>query len=88
MNKNINQKYICQQRKFFSGDGFATWNKFAKQDARDRDEFYYGDFPSDFKWGASTAAYQIEGAWDRDGKGESVWDRFTHNASCRLGEFS
>lgn len=34
-------------------------------------------FPADFVWGAATAAYQIEGAAAEDGRGESVWDRFS-----------
>ena len=33
-------------------------------------------FPDDFRWGAATASYQIEGAAHEDGRGESVWDRF------------
>jgi beta-glucosidase len=34
-------------------------------------------FPSDFVWGAATASYQIEGAAHEDGRGDSVWDRFS-----------
>lgn len=44
------------------------------------DEKAYGKFADGFMWGTATASYQIEGAWNKDGKGESVWDRHSHES--------
>jgi len=42
-------------------------------------------FPAAFLWGAATAAYQIEGAVDVDGRGPSIWDTFSHTPGATLG---
>ncbi len=41
-------------------------------------------FPPDFRWGAATAAYQIEGAVNADGRGPSIWDTFSHTPAKTL----
>ncbi|HAE29480.1 MAG TPA: beta-glucosidase [Flavobacteriales bacterium] len=43
-----------------------------------QNELNSDDFGPNFIWGAACAAYQVEGAWNQDGKGKSIWDTFTH----------
>ncbi len=44
-----------------------------------------GMFPEDFLWGAATSSYQIEGAWDADGRGPSIWDEFCRQPGRVVG---
>ena len=48
------------------------------QEQIDKDTLQLSSFGKNFKWGTACAAYQIEGAWNNDGKGISIWDKFTH----------
>jgi beta-glucosidase len=47
--------------------------------------FTKNDFGDDFKWGVSTAAYQVEGGHDADGKGPSIWDEFSNKKNRIFG---
>lgn len=60
---------------------FAQFNTLEKLD------FSSLDFGTDFKWGVATAAYQIEGAHNIDGKSHSIWDTFSHKkGAIKTGE--
>src|SRR5580658_7787913 len=77
----IKSSLLTGSSALFAGPEFAA-RTFASQEsvpgAVALPEIEGAHFPSDFLWGMASAAYQVEGAWNLDGKGESNWDRFSH----------
>jgi len=75
----ISRRKALQQLSFLGSaallGGIPAWAH-----ARQKETFPFSqnDFGKDFRWGVALAAFQNEGAWNADGKGESIWDRFNH----------
>ncbi|CAK6969067.1 klotho [Scomber scombrus] len=61
--------------------GLKTWGRFSKLPYPGDKAFLYDTFPGDFMWAVGTAAYQVEGAFEKDGKGLSIWDTFTRGGN-------
>ncbi|XP_051882723.1 klotho isoform X2 [Pristis pectinata] len=60
-----------------TGAGEGTWARFASLPYPEDNLFLHDTFPEGFIWSVGTSAYQTEGGWQQDGKGQSVWDTFT-----------
>ncbi|XP_056148771.1 beta-klotho [Lampris incognitus] len=61
------------------GEGRKLWQQPIPDPTIPSQSFLHDTFPPGFLWGTGTSAFQTEGAWDRDGKGSSIWDHYTHN---------
>lgn len=57
--------------------GESKMTKSNKPKGKTNFDYSKSDFGQNFMWGVASAAYQTEGAWNADGKGESTWDHFS-----------
>ncbi|XP_072899979.1 klotho [Hemitrygon akajei] len=68
------------------GAGAGTWARFASLPYPEDKLFLHDIFPEGFIWSVGTSAYQTEGGWRQDGKGQSVWDTFTRQQLSGNGD--
>ncbi|KAM4854175.1 beta-klotho [Thomomys bottae] len=60
-----------------SGDGTEIWSRNPHLSPVNASQlFLYDTFPKNFSWGVGTAAFQVEGSREKDGKGPCIWDHF------------
>ncbi|XP_028316351.1 beta-klotho [Gouania willdenowi] len=73
---------VCGWHEVFSllGEGRNIWQQPKPGSITKDQQFLHDTFPPGFLWGSGTSAFQTEGAWDKNGKGASIWDHFTHNS--------
>ncbi|RXN23211.1 lactase-phlorizin hydrolase-like protein [Labeo rohita] len=73
-----NAKTISRQKSSSALSYQTVWEKFKSQPEDERDEFLSGSFPVGFEWSISSESFKVEGGWAEHGKGETIWDRFSH----------
>jgi beta-glucosidase len=76
MISNLNRKEFLQLLSLFASGSLLNPQQLLAQIST-QTEFSKADFGKDFLWGVSTAAYQMEGAFQEDGKSSSIWDTFS-----------
>ncbi|KAM4796087.1 klotho [Rhinophrynus dorsalis] len=63
------------------GNAKNIWARFAHLSFPEDNLFLYDTFPPNFMWSVGTAAYQVEGGWQQNGKAPSIWDTFCHKGA-------